>query len=128
MEENVYAIRGATTVEHDSPAEIDEAVRELMEAIYSENGITDSDAAFILFSQTRDIRTRNAAAACRRSGYGALIPLFCVQEADIAGGLPLAIRAMILVNHKREREARMVYLRGASSLRPEYTKKEKQDD
>ena len=56
MEENVYAIRGATTVEHDSPAEIDEAVRELMEAIYSENGITDSD-----------IRTRNAAAACRRS-------------------------------------------------------------
>ena len=113
MEENVYAIRGATTVEHDSPAEIDEAVRELMEAIYSENGITDSDAAFILFSQTRDIRTRNAAAACRRSGYGALTPLFCVQEADIAGGLPLAIRVMILVNHKREREARMVYLRGA---------------
>ena len=100
MEENVYAIRGATTVEHDSPAEIDEAVRELMEAIYSENGITDSDAAFILFSQTRDIRTRNAA----------------------------AIRVMILVNHKKEREARMVYLRGASSLRPEYTKKEKQDD
>ena len=68
MEENVYAIRGATTVNHDSPAEVDEAVKELMEKIYKENGITDDDVAFILFSQTRDIRTRNAAAACRRSG------------------------------------------------------------
>ena len=78
MEENVYALRGATTVEHDSPAEIDEAVRELMDTLYKENGISDADAAFILFSQTRDLRTRNAAAACRRSGFGTLTPLFCV--------------------------------------------------
>lgn len=127
MEENVYALRGATTVLHDSPAEVDEAVGELMSEIYRENGITDSDCAFILFSQTRDIRTRNAAAACRQSGYGTLTPLFCVQEADIAGGLPLAIRVMVLVNHKKEKEPRMVYLRGASSLRPEY-KKENEND
>ena len=126
MEENVYALRGATTVEHDSPAEIDEAVRELMDTLYKENGISDADAAFILFSQTRALRTRNAAAACRRSGFGTLTPLFCVQEADIAGGLPFAIRVMILVNHKKEREARMAYLRGAASLRPEYMKKENQ--
>ncbi len=127
MEENVYALRGATTVLHDSPAEVDEAVGELMSEIYRENGIADSDCAFILFSQTRDIRTRNAAAACRQSGYGTLTPLFCVQEADIAGGLPLAIRVMVLVNHKKEKEPRMVYLRGASSLRPEY-KKENEND
>ena len=127
MEENVYAIRGATTVNHDSPAEVDEAVKELMEKIYKENGITDDDVAFILFSQTREIRTRNAAAACRRSGFGTLTPLFCVQEAEIAGGLPLAIRVMILINHRKEREVRMVYLNGASSLRPEYNK-EKEDD
>ncbi len=124
MDECVYALRGATTVAHDSPAEVDEAVGELMGRLYEENGITDRDAAFILFSQTRDIKTRNAAAACRAAGYGTLTPLFCVQEADIAGGLPLAIRVMVLVNHRKEREARMVYLRGASSLRPEYNKGE----
>lgn len=128
MEENVYALRGATTVAHDSPAEVDEAVKELMDRLYSENGLFDRDVAFILFSQTRDIRTRNAAAACRSSGFGILTPLFCVQEADIAGGLPLAIRVMVLVNHRKEREARMVYLRGASSLRPEYSKGDKEDD
>lgn len=127
MEENVYALRGATTVQHDSPVEVDEAVGELMEKLYSENNLTDEDVAFILFSQTRDIRTRNAAAACRKSGYGKLTPLFCVQEADIAGGLKLAIRVLLLVNHKREREARMVYLRGASSLRPEYRKENEND-
>ena len=127
MEENVYALRGATTVLHDSPAEVDEAVGELMEKLYSENGLEDKVIAFILFSQTRDIRTRNAAAACRKKGFGKLTPLFCVQEATIAGGLPLAIRVLLLVNHKKEREARMVYLRGAASLRPEYNK-ENEDD
>lgn len=127
IEENVYALRGATTIVHDSPAEVDEAVGELIGKLYGDNDISDADVAFILFSQTRDIRTRNAAAACRKAGFGKLTPLFCVQEADIAGGLPLAIRVMILVNHKKEREARMAYLRGAASLRPEYNKEKEND-
>ncbi|MBO8436747.1 MAG: chorismate mutase [Spirochaetes bacterium] len=127
MESNVYALRGATTVLHDSPAEVDEAVGEMMEKLYKDNHLTDEDVAFILFSQTRDIRTRNAAAACRKSGYGLLTPLFCVQEAEIAGGLPLAIRVMVLVNHSAKTEARMAYMRKAASLRPEY-KKEENDD
>lgn len=124
MEECVYAIRGATTVGHDSPSEVDEAVGELMARIYDENGISDRDAAFILFSQTRDIRTRNAAAACRKAGFGTLTPLFCVQEADISGGLRHTIRVMVLVGHPKEKEPRMVYLRGASCLRPDYSEPE----
>ena len=118
--ESVYAIRGATTVPADFPQEVDAAVAELMARIYEENAICDDDIAFILFSQTHDIRTRNAAAACRKAGFAAKVPLFCVQEADISGGLAHAIRVMILVNHARQTEPRMVYLRSASSLRPDY--------
>ncbi len=127
MEENVYALRGATTVLHDSPAEVDEAVGEMMGKLYEDNGLTDKDVAFILFSQTRDIRTRNAAASCRKNGYGVLTPLFCVQEAEIAGGLPLAIRVMVLVNHSAQREPKMAYLRNAAALRPEYNKEDEND-
>ena len=122
--ESLYCIRGATTVASDFPNDIDEAVKELMEAIYRENGITDSDIAAVIFSQTHDIRTRNAAAACRKAGFCQKTPLFCVQEADISGGLKLAIRALVMINHQREREQRMVYLRNASSLRPDYNDKE----
>lgn len=123
--ESIYCIRGATTVASDFPNDVDEAVRELMETIFSENGISDSDIAAVIFSQTHDIRTRNAAAACRKAGFCARTPLFCVQEADISGGLPLAIRALVIINHQRQKEPRMAYLRGASSLRPDYKEEEK---
>ncbi len=118
--ESIYALRGATTVSSDFPNDVDEAVRELMEALYRENEITDEDVAAVIFSQTHDIRTRNAAAACRKSGFAATTPLFCVQEADISGGLRFAIRVLIIINHAREKEPKMVYLRNASSLRPDY--------
>ncbi len=122
--ESIYCIRGATTTESDFPSEVDDAVRELMDTIYRENGITDEDVAAVIFSQTHDIRTRNAAAACRKAGFCSKTPLFCVQEADISGGLRLAIRALVIINHQRSAEPRMVYLRNAVSLRPDYMEKE----
>ncbi len=118
--ESIYCIRGATTISSDFPNEVDESVKELMEALYRENGITDDDIASVIFSQTHDIRTRNAAAACRKAGYCVKVPLFCVQEADISGGLRHAIRVLITINHARGKEPRMVYLRDAVSLRPDY--------
>ncbi|MDY5931635.1 MAG: chorismate mutase [Candidatus Ornithospirochaeta sp.] len=116
----IYAIRGATTVDFDNPADVDQAVAELMGAVYSENGIGDDDICSIIFSQTSDIRSRNAAASCRKAGYAAKVPLFCVQEADIAGGLPRTIRVLVTINHGMEKEPRMVYQRKAASLRPDF--------
>ncbi len=118
--EGIYGIRGATTVSSDFPQEVDDAVKEIMDLIYRQNEIGDRDIAAIIFSQTHDIRTRNAAAACRKAGFAAKVPLFCVQEADISGALPLAIRVLVLVNHPVQKEPRMVYLRKAASLRPDY--------
>lgn len=117
MSEEIYAIRGATTVEMDSPIAVDEAVAELFGEVLKENALTEEELSFVLFSQTGDIRTRNAAAAVRKAGYCAHVPLFCVQEAEINGMLPRTIRVLVQVNHKREREAKMVYLRRAVSLR-----------
>lgn len=119
--EEIYAIRGATTVEADFPVEIDEAVKELYEEILKENNLTEDEIAFIHFSQTSDLKTRNSAAALRKAGYASNVPLFCTQEAEISGMMPKVIRVLILVNHKREKEVVMIYQNRAKALRPDIT-------
>lgn len=114
------AIRGATTVEHDDKALVDRAVGELLDRIYSENGISDGDVEFALFSQTGDIKSSNAASSARRAGFLRKNAIFCTQEAEVDGMLPFAIR--VLVYTSRKEEPVMVYLNGASSLRPDFKK------
>ena len=76
-ERKVWAIRGAVTVDSNSPDDVDSAVKEMLDAIYKENHITEDDVVFTLFSQTQDITKRNAAAAARKGGYSTHTPLFC---------------------------------------------------
>ena len=54
-----YAIRGAITVDENTKDAVDCAVRELMSALYEANGITDDDIVSVIFSQTKDITSRN---------------------------------------------------------------------
>ena len=112
MSESIYAIRGATTVEFDSVSEIDNAVKEMFSEILSRNSISEEEIAFVLFSQTSDLKSRNAAAAVRKAGYCASVPLFCVQEAEING-------VLVQVNHPKNGEPKMVYLNRAEKLRPD---------
>ena len=91
----------------------------IMSEIFSANSLSEDEIISVIFSQTKDIRSRNAAAACRRGGFCASAPLFCVQEADTEGSLPLAVRVLITVD-RNEKNPVMVYLRGASILRPEW--------
>ena len=120
--ENIYALRGATTVEEDKAELIDEAVKAMMEALYKENEIDDSDCCFIHFSQTKDLRSRNAAAAARRSGFASDVPLFCTAEADTENSLEKAIRVLIMINHEKRHEPVMVYQNRAKALRPDWKK------
>ena len=121
--DRIYALRGATTVENDDPSEIESSIREMMEALYKENGISDEDICFVHFSQTPDLKSRNAAAACRKGGYCKEVPLFCTQEAYIEGGLKMCLRALVCINHERKQEPKMVYLNRAASLRPDWSRK-----
>lgn len=115
----VWAIRGAVTADSNSAVDVDSAVKEMLDAIYKENDITEDDVVFTLFSQTQDITKRNAAAAARKGGYSAHTPLFCVQEATVENMLPLTIRVLIEVEKKMDKKPVMVYLKGAMALRPD---------
>ena len=122
-ERKVWAIRGAVTVDSNSPDDVDSAVKEMLDAIYKENDITEDDVVFTLFSQTQDITKRNAAAAARKCGYSTHTPLFCFQEAYAENMLPLTIRVLVEVEKKMDKKPVMVYLKGAMALRPDLRRK-----
>lgn len=116
---SVYALRGAVTVENDNPGEIISAVTEMFETLLTLNDLREDELVFIQFSQTKDLRSLNAASALRKGGHGSTVPLFCTQEADVEGGLEKCIRILVLVGHEERCEKKMVYLGRAAGLRPD---------
>ena len=113
----VRAVRGATTVDEDTPEAITARVVALLEAILQRNGLTEDDLISILFTATDDIVSMFPATAARTMGLGA-VPLICARELAITGSTPRCIRVMLHVTSDRSRdEIRHVYLEGAQGLR-----------
>ena len=120
----VIAIRGATTVNQDTPKEIVQKTTELIAEMVSRNELNDPAARCISvhISTTQDIRSFYPARAVRESGL-LDAPLFSCAEPDIAGALPLCIRVMLTAESNAD-AARHVYLHGAAVLRPDLCKEE----
>lgn len=113
-------IRGATTVERDDATLVLEATRELLEAMLRDNEIHDYESiGSIFFTTTPDLVSTFPAEAARSIGMD-MVPLICNTEIPVPGRLGKVVRVMMQVNtHKGQREIRHVYLRGATSLRPD---------
>lgn len=113
----VRGIRGATTVLSDNTDEVLAATSELLEHLQRANLFAPEDIASILFTVTRDIKSAFPAKAARLMGW-AMVPVICFQEIEVAGSLPLCIRALILLNtDQRQDQIQHIYLREAESLR-----------
>ncbi len=117
MSPSVRAVRGATTVDHDTPEAITERVVTLLRQILDRNGLEEDDIISILFTATEDIVSTFPATAARSMGLGA-VPLICARELSIAGSVPHCIRVMLHVTTDRTRDQiHHVYLEGAQGLR-----------
>ena len=113
----VRALRGATTIEQDTPEQIQERVVALLEEMISRNGVDHDELISILFTATDDVHSIFPAAAARTIGLGD-VPLICARELDIDGGTARCIRVMMHLWTERTRaELRHVYLEGAKGLR-----------
>ncbi len=114
---SVRAIRGATTVDDDTPECITERVVALLARIMKRNGLVEEDIISILFTATEDIVSAFPATAARSMGLGA-VPLICARELSIVGSVPRCIRLMMhaSTDHSRE-DIHHVYLEGAQGLR-----------
>ncbi|MDQ2930787.1 MAG: chorismate mutase [Gemmatimonadota bacterium] len=113
------AIRGATTVDSNSPEEIRHATRELLETIIARNSITSADVISAIFTVTHDLTSDFPAHAARELGW-LDVPLLCTLEIPVPGSLPRCIRVLLHVESTASRaDLRHVYLHAARALRPD---------
>jgi chorismate mutase len=117
MGERLLALRGATTCDVDTLAEIDTRTQVLVQEMLDRNGVEHEDIVSIIFTATDDLTAQFPATAARALGLGD-VPLICARELGIEGGMPRAIRVLMHLYTTRTRdELHHVYLEGAKSLR-----------
>lgn len=113
------ALRGAITVDADTPDEVAKHTTRLLETLYERNGLTHDDIVSVLFTATPDISSVAPAVSARAFGLTD-VPLICTQEMAVDGALPLCVRLLAhLDTTKSKSDLRHVFLRGAVALRPE---------
>jgi chorismate mutase len=111
------ALRGATTVDEDTPEQISLRTQELLTLTMERNQLVEDDIVSVLFTATADVVSRFPATAAREIGFGA-VPLMCAAEIPVPGSTPHCIRVLLHVYTTLDRGAlRHVYLHGAQNLR-----------
>ncbi|MBC1488468.1 chorismate mutase [Listeria sp. FSL L7-1485] len=120
------AIRGATTIENNTPEEIYTATKQLFAEILTQNGIVDSEQlTSVIITVTEDIFAAFPAKAVRETPGFEFVPVMGMQEIPVPGSLPMCIRFMVFTDlHKPLEAINHVYLRGAKVLRPDLVKEE----
>ena len=114
---SVRGIRGATQIDRDDPALMQEAVVELMNEVIRANGLSIENLISVIFTVTSDINSDFPAASARAMGLGD-VPLLCSTEIPVPGSLPRTIRVLVHCETDRtQRQIAHVYLRGTSVLR-----------
>lgn len=117
MPRAVRALRGATTVDADTPEQIHERVTTLLKEMWARNEVEHDDLISILFTVTDDITSAFPATAARSIGLGD-VPLICAREIPVPGSMPLCVRVLVhFETDKARSELHHVYLENAKSLR-----------
>ena len=113
----VRGLRGATTVDEDTVAQVTERSQELMREIMALNELVEDDIVSVLFTATADVTSTFPATAVREIGFGA-VPLLCAAEIAVPGSMPRCIRVLLHAHTTKTRdEIHHVYLHGAQGLR-----------
>lgn len=112
----MHAIRGAITVDENSPAAIESATSRMLTEVLRRNGLSAEDVISAFFSLTPDLNAAFPARAARALGWGD-VPMLDTVEIDVPGALPRTIR--VLLHVRSDGPAHHAYLDGAAVLRPD---------
>ena len=115
--DKLTSIRGAITVGENNVKEIKNATAHLLNEILNQNKLNKEKIINIIFTVTDDIDAINPATVAREEIKFDSIPMLCVQEMTVKGGLPKCIRVML--NAYTSNEIKHVYLGSAGDLRPD---------
>ncbi|AGY58932.1 chorismate mutase [Gloeobacter kilaueensis] len=117
----IRGIRGATTVEENSAAAIEQAVVELLEELSRRNRLNCADIGCVIFTATADLDAIFPSQAARLNLPGwEQVALLDLTQMAVPGSLPRCVRVLLQVNTDLPQQAiHHVYLRGAQHLRPD---------
>jgi len=113
----MIALRGATTIENDTPEEIKAAVLEMFDELVKRNKLKCEKIVSILFTATKDVHSAYPGKFLRLD-RGIIQPaILHFQEMQVDDSLQKCIR--ILIHYEENIIKENVYLHGASELRPD---------
>ena len=116
-------IRGATTIESDTPELIWQETVKLVTKMAENNNIHVEDIVSVTISTTPEITSAFPAKAVRTMEGWEYVPTMCMHEMDVPGALPLCIRVLMHVNTNiSQRDVHHIYLNEAVQLRPDLVK------
>lgn len=117
MDRAVRALRGATTVDADTPEQVTTRTQALLGALLERNEVDHEDLVSVILTTTPDVVSKFPALAAREMGLGD-VPLLCASEIDVVGATPRCIRVLVHLHTTRRRdELHHIYLEGARGLR-----------
>ena len=112
----LHALRGATTVDRNTPEAILGATEWLLREIMHRNDLVPQDCVSCIFTLTDDLDAEFPAVAARNIGFSA-VPLLCAREIPVPGSLPKVIRILMHYYSSDDHEPAHVYLGEAARLR-----------
>jgi chorismate mutase len=112
----LFALRGATSVEHNDAQEILDRTSELMGEVMSRNDLTAEDFVSCIFTVTDDLDAEFPAKAARALGLDR-VPLLCAREIPVPGSMRRVIRVLIHYHAPDDHVPDHPYLHAARELR-----------
>lgn len=111
-------IRGAITVEANTPDAIKEATLELLCEMFEQNNITGTEKiSHIIFTTTSDLNADFPAKFARIEFGWDDVAMMCYHELDVPNSLPMCLRVLVVLNCEEDFEPKFIYLKGAEKLR-----------
>ena len=110
-------IRGAITVEENTPEAIGSATIKLLKEMVKRNNIDVSLISHTIFTLTHDLDADFPAKYARINLKWKTVPMMCYNEINVPNSLPRCLRILIVINCSENFEPEFVYLEGAESLR-----------
>ena len=110
-------IRGAITVEENTPEAIGAATIKLLKAMIEKNNIELDSISHTIFTLTKDLNADFPAKYARIKLKWKDVPMMCYNELDVPNSLRKCLRVLMVVNCSEYFEPEFVYLDGAEVLR-----------
>ena len=110
-------IRGAITVDSNTPEDIKAATLELLSEMFRKNGVLSHNISHVIFTMTDDLDAEFPAKFARLDFGWDEVAMMCFHELSTPNSIKMCLRVLIVVNCDDDFKPEFVYLKGASNLR-----------